>query len=82
MLIPIDVAWISSGGMVVDIRSLPVCQADPCQIYIPEMPATYVLEVAIGTFPLNIGDRVEIMKVSSDSLLPPESGIIAPRAKF
>ncbi len=62
--------------------TLPVCQADPCQTYSPKMPARYVLEVTAGSFPLNIGDRVEIMRASSDSLLPPESGIIAPQAKF
>jgi uncharacterized membrane protein (UPF0127 family) len=82
MLIPIDVAWIASSGEVVDKKSLPICRNDPCQTYIPKMPANYVLEVAVGSFPLNIGDRVEILKVSSDSLLPPESGIITPREKF
>lgn len=82
MLIPIDVAWISSSGEVVDKMTLPLCHVNPCQTYSPRMPARYVLEVAAGSFPLNIGDRVEIMSASGDSLLPPESGIIAPQAKF
>ena len=48
MLIPIDVAWISSGGMVVDVRSLPVCQVDPCQIYIPETQGQYTIQVFVA----------------------------------
>jgi uncharacterized membrane protein (UPF0127 family) len=82
VLIPLDVVWISSTGEVVDSRSLPVCQANPCSIYQPEQPARYVLEVAAGQFPLKIGDKVEIIDASGDSLLPPESGIIPPQVKF
>jgi uncharacterized protein len=82
VLIPLDVVWISSTGEVVDRKSLPVCRTNPCSIYQPALPARFVLEVAAGQFPLKIGDKVEIIDASGDSLLPPESGIIAPQAKF
>lgn len=82
VLIPLDVVWISSTGEVVDRKSLPVCHTNPCSIYEPQLPARYVLEVAAGQFPLKIGDKVEIIDASGDSLLPPESGIIVPQVKF
>jgi uncharacterized membrane protein (UPF0127 family) len=82
MLIPLDVVWISASGVVVDRATLPICRRAHCQSYVPSRPASYVLEVAAGKFPLNIGDRVEIIGASGDSLLPPESGIIAPQVKF
>jgi uncharacterized membrane protein (UPF0127 family) len=82
MLIPLDVVWISASGVIVDQATLPICRSERCDTYFPSHPASYVLEVSAGKFPLNIGDRVEIIEASGDSLLPPESGIIAPQVKF
>lgn len=74
MQFPIDVAWLSSGGLVIDIKTLPVCKEAPCKVYYPVRPVRFVLEVGAGLFQLNRGDKVEIIDASGDSLLPPVSG--------
>ena len=69
-LLPLDVVWLSSRGRVVDLKTLSVCTEMPCPIYYPIQSARYVLEVGAGLFPLNRGDKVEILGASGDSLLP------------
>ena len=71
MRFPIDVVWLSSDGLVVDLKTLPVCKESPCKVYYPVGPARFVLEVGAGLFPLNRGDKVEIIDASRDSLHPP-----------
>ncbi len=48
-LIPLDMVFLSSEGIIVDIihNALP-CQADPCPQYVPRTEALAVLEVAAG----------------------------------
>ena len=67
---PIDVVWLSSEGLVIDVKTLPVCKEAPCKVYYPVGPARFVLEVGAGLFQLNRGDKVEIIDASGDSLLP------------
>ena len=74
VLFPIDVAWLSSSGLVIDVKTLPVCNRAPCKVYYPVRPARFVLEVGAGLFQLKRGDKVEIIDASGDSLLPPVSG--------
>lgn len=70
MQFPIDVVWLSSEGVVIDIKTLPVCKEMPCKVFYPAQPARFVLEVGASLFPLNLGDKVEIIDASRDSLLP------------
>jgi uncharacterized membrane protein (UPF0127 family) len=67
---PLDVIWVAGSGEISDIRSLPPCKTDPCPIYWPRAAAKYILEVAQGSFPGKIGDRIAIFDASGDSLLP------------
>ncbi len=46
MKIPIDIVYIGSDWRVVGIaRDLPPCKEDPCEKYVPNSPANYVLEL-------------------------------------
>jgi len=48
-LIPLDIIWIDYDRKVVDIKPyVEPCQEDPCEVYTPEYPAQYVLEVRAG----------------------------------
>lgn len=49
-LIPLDMLWIGSGGVVTHIaEQVPPCLADPCPAYGPSTGAAlYVLEIASG----------------------------------
>lgn len=71
MQIALDVVWISGSGEVLDIMTLGPCIKDPCATYRSNRPASYVLEVGAGLFPSKVGDRVEILDASRDSLFPP-----------
>jgi uncharacterized membrane protein (UPF0127 family) len=70
VFVPLDVVWLSVRGQVIDRQTLPPCHQSPCPIYRPTRPARYVLEVGGGLFPLKVGDKVEIIDTSGDSLLP------------
>ena len=48
-LIPLDLVFLDSAGMVVDVvADVPPCAADPCPTYSPKSPARAVLEVGAG----------------------------------
>jgi uncharacterized membrane protein (UPF0127 family) len=48
-LIPLDLIFLDSAGVVVDVvPNVPPCAADPCPTYSPGGPAKAVLEVAAG----------------------------------
>ena len=70
VLIPLDVVWIGAEGRIVDVRTLPICAVPPCPSYHPGKPASYVLEVNAGEFPLSRGGKVEITMPPS-----PDGGI-------
>ncbi len=44
-LIPLDIIWIDSIWVVVDIQTVPPCQILTCPIYNPKWVAKYVLEI-------------------------------------
>lgn len=49
-LIPLDMVFIGSGGVVVDIAAdVQPCRAEPCPQYSPRADCTAVLEVGAGT---------------------------------
>jgi len=48
-LIPLDLIFLDSTGLVVDVvANVPPCAADPCPTYSPTNPARAVLEVGAG----------------------------------
>lgn len=61
-LIPLDIAWISSEGKVVDVQQMEPCVADPCPSYMPAGPSQYVLEVPLGELQAQKGDFFEILE--------------------
>ncbi len=45
----LDVLWLDTRGRVVWIVEwAPPCDADPCPTYVPDVPASFVLEVTGG----------------------------------
>lgn len=67
-LIPLDMIFISGDGKVVSIREAVPCEADPCQLYHPDKPAKYVVEVNAGFSGengINVGDSIEIYGLTS-----------------
>jgi uncharacterized protein len=64
--IPLDIIFISSAGVIVDIKNdfLP-CTADPCPVYNSAAPAQDVLEINYGLAQktgLKTGDKIIINK--------------------
>ena len=47
-LIALDMIWINSGGVIVDIQTATPCHSDTCPCYIPASPSRYVLELNAG----------------------------------
>lgn len=58
MIFPIDLIWISPAHKVLGAITLPLCTAQPCQIYVPPSPVAYVLEINAGEFAGKAGDPV------------------------
>ncbi len=62
--IPLDIAFVDSGGVIRSIRHMEPCQtatAQNCPTYTPDVPYRAALEVAAGFFAkrsVGIGDRV------------------------
>lgn len=60
-LIPLDMVFIDSNNVVVDVLHADQCYSDPCEHYVPRDKAKYVLEVNKNTFDASlIGTKVEI----------------------
>ena len=60
-LIPLDMIFIDGNNLIVDVISAEPCKKDPCEHYIPNGKAKYVVEVNHGTFDENIiGKNVSI----------------------
>jgi uncharacterized protein len=47
-LIPLDIIWINNDKIVHIENSVLPCQSDPCQSYVPNENALYVLEINSG----------------------------------
>jgi len=45
-LISLDMVWLDKNFTVVDIKHAIPCTQDPCSIYHPQGPASYVVEFA------------------------------------
>lgn len=64
--VPLDVAFIDTKGVIVEIRGMSVeaCPADPKAMYPSRFPAQYALEVAEGALRkagVKVGDKVELL---------------------
>ena len=60
-LIPLDMVFIDSNSVVVDVLHADPCESEPCEHFRPQKEAKYVLEVNKNTFDENlIGQKVEI----------------------
>ena len=47
-LIPLDVAFISSDGLVTDVQAMAVCEGDPCPPHAAPGPYRWALETPAG----------------------------------
>lgn len=60
-LIPLDMVFIRSDGLVVDVLHAEPCVSEPCDHHNSKEPAKYVLEVNKNTFTKElIGKEIEI----------------------
>ena len=60
-LIPLDMLFISSERVIVDITTMQPCNVDPCPSYTSKQPAQYCLEVNAGyvcSHEIKIGDTI------------------------
>jgi len=48
--IELDIAFIDSDGVILDIQNMKPCEESPCPIYIIYKPFKYALEVKAGFF--------------------------------
>ncbi|MEE8498142.1 MAG: DUF192 domain-containing protein [Acidimicrobiia bacterium] len=61
-LIPLDIAFFSEDGSLIDQLTMTPCEAVPCQTYPAAAPIKYALETTVGGFEglgplmLNVGD--------------------------
>jgi uncharacterized membrane protein (UPF0127 family) len=59
--IPLDMLFISSDLVIVDITTMNPCKTDPCPDYTSRQPARYCLEVNAGyarSHTIAIGDKI------------------------
>lgn len=63
-LIPLDILWLDYTGQIIFIEHAAVpCEKDPCPVYGPSVPASYVLEINAGDaarLDMRVGDRIDI----------------------
>ena len=61
-LIPLEMIFINSDLVIVDVLEAEPCAEEPCEKYTPQEPAKYVLEVNANRFGDSIiGQKVEII---------------------
>lgn len=62
-LIPLSIAFFDSKGTIVKILDMEPCEADPCEVYHPDVPYEGALEVNQGAFEgwgVQEGDRITV----------------------
>lgn len=67
-MIPLDILFISSDLVIVDVSTMYPCTLDPCPFYTSKQPAKYALEVNAGyvrSHTIKTGDTVssDILKL-------------------
>lgn len=62
---PLDILWLDEGKRIVHMEcNVPPCKQTPCPSYSPHLPATYVLELKVGSVDengLKLYDRLEFI---------------------
>lgn len=61
--IPLDIIWIDENFNIVHIENANPCTEETCELYKPNKPAKYVLEVNYNFTKdnnINIGDKIDI----------------------
>lgn len=62
-LIPLSIAFFDRDGTIVKILDMEPCEADPCEVYYPNVPYEGALEVNQGAFEewgVQEGDRITV----------------------
>ena len=62
-LIPLSIAFADAEGTIVSILDMEPCEADPCEIYDPNVPYRSALEVNQGAFEdwgVHVGDALSL----------------------
>ena len=58
-LIPLTVLWLDQDARVIHRELLQPCRSDPCPVYGPDRPASYVLELSTTEWSrFALGDRL------------------------
>jgi len=60
-LIPLDMIWLDEDGRVVHVEHAVPCEMDPCETYVSDVEAFYVLETNAGfveEVEIRVGDLV------------------------
>ncbi|HEX6868500.1 MAG TPA: DUF192 domain-containing protein [Candidatus Limnocylindrales bacterium] len=47
---PLDIAWFTDAGDLVDVASMAVCPARPCPTYTADGPYRWAIEAPVGAF--------------------------------
>jgi uncharacterized protein len=62
-LIPLSIAFVDAGGVIVGVREMPPCEADPCPSYGVDRPFVLAVEANRGWFTdrgIGAGDRANL----------------------
>lgn len=69
MKMSLDILWLDSEKRIVDLKEhIPACTQDPCTVYEPVHPASYVLELKAGAVSrtgLKAGDTMVLKPLDS-----------------
>tara|TARA_B100000315_G_scaffold30922_1_gene26178 strand:- start:295 stop:720 length:426 start_codon:yes stop_codon:yes gene_type:complete len=63
VMIPLDVLFLNTDGIVIDKATLEPCKNSPCEAFNSTSPGQYFLEINKGKIEelnINVGDKVEI----------------------
>ncbi len=47
---PLDIAWFTDAGELVDMTTMPVCPAKPCPTYTADGRYRWAIEAPVGAF--------------------------------
>jgi uncharacterized membrane protein (UPF0127 family) len=64
-LIPLDIAFWDTEGVIVDILEMHPCREDPCPLYTPGKRYVGAVEANVGIMARHnvaIGDRAELIR--------------------
>jgi uncharacterized protein len=59
-LIPLDIWFIDTGGVIVGTSEMDPCDSEPCPSYPSPVPVLWALETELGRYDFSIGDTVSL----------------------